>query len=288
MQLQAALEPFSFLIEEYGFTRFEGVDERVLFVMPQFRVELIAHDGKLVVAVRRPYAPGNPHGTVLLKEIVEILGRASPADRLALERGQDPDRQAALLRRYCEPMLRGDLSLWEHLLQTVAREFLNAYQQAVRDALHPVLERFALSEKPAPLPEVLLFRGEHSSLCVILDGPCVGFSIAEGHPVWTEDGWFDLQDIVAFQRRRLECGSGSISHVFRYDAMGYVRKQLDRLVPQFRDYCEELLRGDFSAAPEMREFLRDRCIYARTHGWFVDPLWVDAMLLLPRCAQLPR
>jgi len=267
------VEQFAFLQTDFGFVLTSESDEQVTFTAPQLLVEVVQYRNRPVVRLRHSNCEGRPLGTVLLNEVVEIRGdRASQAvERLAMTDDEESAHSAELLRKYCEPMLRGDFSEWDVLVETVSRQFIDDYHRSVRDALRPVLAEFALLEEEGPRAEVMLFRGEQSTLMVILDGAGLEFSIAADQPEWTQGEWFRLSDIVEFKRQRLEPRQGSYNRVFRYDAIGYVRKQLDAAIPLLREYGQELLHGDFSEVSELREFCRDPELYARSHDWFIDP-----------------
>ena len=293
-------EHFGFLATEFGFTLTRCSAERVTFAGPPaatglvarlfrlrsmgpgLQIDLLEHGGKLEVMISRSGPDERPLGNVLLREVVEILGGevAPAAESPQMTDGEEAAHQAELLRRYGAPFLRGDFSQWEFLQQTRHRRFVGEYHRVVRAALQSVIEEFALREEEGPEPGIILFRSERVSLRVMLDGSYLQFAVAPGKPGWAEGEWFELIDFIWFSQGQLAYRPPCYRDVFRYDAIGYVHKQLEVVVPLLREYCADMLGGDFGRLPEIREFRSDPWTYARHHGWYIDPTLFNPRSLL--------
>jgi hypothetical protein len=178
---------------------------------------------------------------------------------------------AQALRGCCDDMLSGDFSRLEEVIHRGQLRFFQNYGLLVGVAFGFLAEVYGLRAETIEPSNVVTFRGCDCQVRVLLDGPCVRIGLAKEAPTWREGDWLELQDIIWFVDRairfRLEC----YLKVFHLAPERSIRKQVERLAPLTRRYCDAMLGGDFSAGPEIRRFTEDPRGYAAERGWPVEP-----------------
>lgn len=143
---EAVPKTFGFLVDDYGFRLGRDDDYAFTAIASHSEVVVELDWGAIVVSIR----PAETGRSVRLSFIVGALD----ADVLFLPRypwGPDEardeiDRQATLLRRFCEDLLRGDFSKWAELeehQQRVLDQWRRESERLVREARLKLVRRRA-------------------------------------------------------------------------------------------------------------------------------------------------
>ncbi len=100
----------------------------------------------------------------------------------------------------------------------------------------------------------VLYKSQLIGIKVVVDRSQVLINI--GKLSWQEKEWFELGDVVRFfnpeMKEVYDFSRGSL------DNQAYIESQAKRLALILRQYCEPVLRGDFSMQDQIREIEKKR------------------------------